>query len=272
MHYYDDGLFAGQFGVTTGKGLDKQSSLIATPGYAGNIGTMALVTATNGNSYVYYPDESIHAGLHRWRVDGTVNELSTTGTIGSGTWSGNSYLGSGSAWPSTNLVANPGFESEASTYTLSGTGALGCTVGPVDWQVNSSDGTGAGAFYTGWMDITGGASTTTFAHSLPYHATIAKGSAYKVTPCQILGPISSGTYTLSAWVVSSGSQSVARMYCKKVPLSTTFDYTTSIPTSATWTQITIPNIVITGGMAEIGFDVQGAAGQYIYIDDVSFSH
>lgn len=271
MHFYDDGLFVGQFGVTTGKGLDKTTAYLSVPGFGGNIAMMSMVTSTTGVPYVYYSDESGHDGLHRWRMDGTVNEMSVSGTLSaSGIWSGNADLGNAAAWPAVNLVANPGFESEASTYTLSGSSALGYTVSPVNWQVNSSDGTGAGAFYSAWMDITGGTSTSIFARSYPYHATIAKNSAYKVTPCQILSQLTSGTYNLSAWVVSSGGQTLARMYCKKTPLSSTFDYTVNIPTASVWTQITINNIVVTGGQAEIGFDVQGGSGQYIYIDDVSF--
>ncbi|MGB8352865.1 MAG: hypothetical protein WCD79_03175 [Chthoniobacteraceae bacterium] len=273
MHYYDDGLFVGQFGVThpQSRALDTTGAFVSAPGGGGNIADMLMV-ASSGTSYVYLCSEAGLGGIYRWRLDGTVNEISTTGTLNSsGVWSGTGNLGSALAWSGTNLVINPGFEAEASTYNLSGTAALNYPVIPAGWQV-ASGGNGVRAFYTAWMEVTGGTNTKLFAQSLPYHATIASSGTYHVTPFQILNPLASGTYRMTASVASSGSQSLARMYFKKVPLSGTFDQTANITASGTWTTVTIDPIVVTGDQGEIGFDVSGSPGQYIYIDNVVFSH
>lgn len=275
MHYYDDGLFVGQFGTTIDDYWAKPYRIDTTPfggeaapGLAGNIQAAGMVNNA-GTNYIYCTDEAFHAGIHRWRLDGTINEIQAEANSGSNAWYD---LSTAVAWPTTNLVLNPGFECEAATYALSF--GLGYTATPVGWQVdNGSDGSGAGAFYTEWTEVGGYGETTTFAHSLPYRATFAKSTPFKVRPYQIFTGIPNGTYTLSAWVRSSGGQSVAQMYWKQTPLSTTYSGTASIPTTSAWTQITIPGIAITGGQAEIGFNVQGtgAAGQYVDLDDVSFS-
>lgn len=63
MHFYDNGLFVGQFGqpffVTTG---------ISAPGSAGNSFTPSL-TLANGQLFLYHNDESSR-GSHRWRAEG----------------------------------------------------------------------------------------------------------------------------------------------------------------------------------------------------------
>jgi FlgD Ig-like domain len=61
-HVNDDGLFIGQFG--TGSGTN------APPELAGNSTSLALVKDGNGNGYLYNNDESVHGGLHRWKITG----------------------------------------------------------------------------------------------------------------------------------------------------------------------------------------------------------
>jgi len=81
MHFYDDGLFVGQFG-TPGSSAATGSTI--PPGAAGNI-MMGALTATNGNTYLYVNDENQHGGEHRWRLDGltTIAELAGSGTLNS---------------------------------------------------------------------------------------------------------------------------------------------------------------------------------------------
>lgn len=90
MNYHDSGLFIGQFG-TPGNGPAK------TPqGAAGNL-AMPYVVVHGGKTYVYTNDESVHGGVHRWRIDGlnTVATLSGTGAPGSAvTLSGAAPVGS----------------------------------------------------------------------------------------------------------------------------------------------------------------------------------
>jgi hypothetical protein len=63
---YDDGLFIGQFGVAgpeAGKGE-------AAAEMAGNCFAASVVKLPNGDTYLYHNDESIHGGLHRWKISG----------------------------------------------------------------------------------------------------------------------------------------------------------------------------------------------------------
>lgn len=81
-HYYDDGLFLGQFG----QNLEANGAGAAIAGFAGNYGATSMVTGTDGNLYVFTSDESVHAGVHVWKISGlgTIGELKGTGTLGQG--------------------------------------------------------------------------------------------------------------------------------------------------------------------------------------------
>jgi hypothetical protein len=77
MHYLDDGLFLGQFGVPT-----TQATAASQAGVAGNAFSPTLVRAA-GQVHLYHNDESAHGGIHRWRLDGAddVQELSGSGAL-----------------------------------------------------------------------------------------------------------------------------------------------------------------------------------------------
>jgi FlgD Ig-like domain len=66
MHFYDDGLFVGQFGVPVYASQNKNS---APAGSAGNAFSPQLA-AVNGELYLWHNDESVHAGVHRWHIEG----------------------------------------------------------------------------------------------------------------------------------------------------------------------------------------------------------
>jgi hypothetical protein len=68
LHFLDNGLFIGQFGRpwVPEKGDPGPAVAEAT----GNSFSPALVTV-NGQLYLWHNDESGHAGVHRWRIDGT---------------------------------------------------------------------------------------------------------------------------------------------------------------------------------------------------------
>ena len=80
MHYYDDGLFVGQFGEST---LGHSPYEGALPGYAGNDFSPYFVR-TNGDYYLWLNDESAH-GLQRWHFANARNirEQIGSGTLGS---------------------------------------------------------------------------------------------------------------------------------------------------------------------------------------------
>lgn len=77
MHYYDDGLFIGQFGVPNIAHFHPEGTYPA--GCAGNSFSNTYAYA-NGNLYWYHGDENVHGGIHRWRIDGidTISEQDFT--------------------------------------------------------------------------------------------------------------------------------------------------------------------------------------------------
>lgn len=83
MHFRDDGLFIGEFGVGS-EYKDNGGTEESPPGLAGNSFSPVLIEA-EGKLFLWHNDEFYHAGLHRWRIDGvdTITEL--TGTIRLGT-------------------------------------------------------------------------------------------------------------------------------------------------------------------------------------------
>jgi len=78
MHFLDDGLFIGQFGLAT-----TRASGVSQPGEAGNAFSSTLLRA-NGQAYLYHNDESQWGGVQRWRLAGIddIQELSATGNAG----------------------------------------------------------------------------------------------------------------------------------------------------------------------------------------------
>lgn len=75
MHFYDDGLFIGQFG-TLGVGTNRDAQV----GLAGNAFSNIMVHAANDNLYWYHNDESNHGGVHRWRIDNWRSPVEESGS------------------------------------------------------------------------------------------------------------------------------------------------------------------------------------------------
>ncbi len=77
MHFYDDGLFVGQFGLPSAK--RKQE---ADVGQSGNAFSWAVVSV-NKQLYLYNNDESSHGGVHRWHIEGadSIRELTGFGQL-----------------------------------------------------------------------------------------------------------------------------------------------------------------------------------------------
>jgi hypothetical protein len=69
LHFYDNGLFIGQFGKP-GRPQPPAERGDAPPESAGNAFSPQLVTV-DGKLYLWHNDESVHGGVHRWRIDGT---------------------------------------------------------------------------------------------------------------------------------------------------------------------------------------------------------
>ena len=78
MHFLDDGLFIGEFGVSTTRATSTSQA-----GEAGNAFSSTLLRA-NGQVYLYHNDESAWGGVQRWRLAGMddIQELTATGNAG----------------------------------------------------------------------------------------------------------------------------------------------------------------------------------------------
>jgi hypothetical protein len=70
FHFFDNGLFVGQFGQPNLYGVRGDGS--AVPGEAGNSFSPSVVDM-NGEIYMYHNDESGHSASHRWHLVGAQN-------------------------------------------------------------------------------------------------------------------------------------------------------------------------------------------------------
>jgi predicted Zn-dependent protease len=80
MHFYDDGLFVGQFGeATPGHSADEG----ALPGFNGNGHCPSLIKTSSGDYYIWDSDEAAH-GPQRWHLVNARNirELTGSGSMG----------------------------------------------------------------------------------------------------------------------------------------------------------------------------------------------
>jgi hypothetical protein len=79
MHFYDNGLFVGQFGVPSWAKTEARQ-----PGFAGNSFGWNLATYAN-TLYLYCSDESTFGAVNRWKIlnTDTIVVLSGSGTVGS---------------------------------------------------------------------------------------------------------------------------------------------------------------------------------------------
>lgn len=166
----------------------------------------------------------------------TLNSLSQFNLdAAAGTWS----VGSGN-----NYVMNPSYEADrVSQIDLAGWST---------WFNTAADPN---------SNIEGGA------HSGRWSGNQYAAAAYSASRYQNITGLPNGTYTLKVWVKSSGGQSTAQIYVKNYG-GTELD--AAINTSiSSWTQITIPNIQVTNGKAQIGLYSVANAGNWVRVDDWS---
>lgn len=106
------------------------------------------------------------------------------------------------------------------------------------------------------------------AYSGSYKLVHWKNSPYESYTYQTMTGLSNGLYTLKAWVKNDyGGLGTAYMQAKDYGGSSV---TTNIPTSSSWTQITIANINVTNGQCTIGFYSNSPATKWYYVDHVEF--
>ncbi|WP_233636144.1 T9SS type A sorting domain-containing protein, partial [Hymenobacter setariae] len=148
------------------------------------------------------------------------------------------------------LVVNPSFEQDGAEVDA-----------PTGWLTSVGNGSPTSVDYT---EAYGGA------HSGTYHGTHWRNSgAYEVYTYQTVTGLANGTYSLSAWVKSSGGQPIAQLQAQNFGAGT---LTTAITaTNGDWVKVSVNNIRVTNGQCEIGFYSKAKNDQYIYFDDVAFT-
>ncbi len=146
-------------------------------------------------------------------------------------WALDATTGNWSVGPNNNYALNPSFEADRVSMTQ-----------PAGWTATNSANANSG--HTGNWNWT-----------LTANATLD----------QVVSNLPNGTYTLAAWVKSSGGQSIAQIYAKNFGGT---DMTTSINTAvSSWTQRSIAGIKVTNGSCDIGVTTTGTASQTVNVDD-----
>ncbi|KPI20428.1 Arabinogalactan endo-1,4-beta-galactosidase [Actinobacteria bacterium OK074] len=123
---------------------------------------------------------------------------------------------------------------------------------------------------TGWSEYgdTGAAYTEAGGHSGSYRLTQYSASAYKVETYQYLSGLTNGNYTLTAWVRSGGGQNSAYISLKNCGSS---EQRTDLPVSTSgWIRIVTP-IDVTNNQCTISINSDANAGNWINVDDLSFT-
>jgi hypothetical protein len=146
----------------------------------------------------------------------------------------------------TNLIVNPGFEAN---------GEISDSI--IGWNTWSS---------FGYLDADG--TWTPEAHGGTFFAYHWRNTNYDCFTYQEKTGLSNGLYTLRAWVRSSGGQSEAQMGAA-VNGGNTWVYV-NIPSTWTWTRITLSNIRVSDGTCVVGFWSVAGPYQEIDFDDVEF--
>jgi hypothetical protein len=155
-------------------------------------------------------------------------------------WSLDAATGAFAAGPGNNYALNPSFEADRVAMTQ-----------PAGWTATTNL---SGA--TPHTNASGG-------HTGNWTWRITYAGAYQATLEQVATGLPSGTYTLSAWVKSSGGQSVAQLYATGSGAEKTADLNTAI---SSWTQKSVTGIAVSG-QCRIGVAVTGGSGQTLDVDD-----
>lgn len=147
--------------------------------------------------------------------------------------------------PTKNTVTNPSFELNGVTNT------------PTGWNVWLGTGADTSTVKTEW----GG-------YSEDYKLSFWDDSNYTCSIYQTISGLENGTYSLSAWIMSSGGQSKCQIYAKNYGGTEKIG---AVPTSDIgWMRVTIDNIQVTNGKCEIGLYTIANANNWINIDQIIF--
>ena len=132
-----------------------------------------------------------------------------------------------------------------------------------------ADGAGV-ASPAGWSEYgdTGASYTESGGHSGSYRLSHYSASAYKVETYQYLSGLTNGAHTLTAWVRSSGGQNAAYLALKNCGGP---EQRTDLPVSTSgWVRI-VTSVNVTGNQCTISINSDANAGNWINVDDLTFT-
>jgi hypothetical protein len=119
---------------------------------------------------------------------------------------------------------------------------------------------GTTPYFASYSETYGGAHTGT------YHGTHYRPENYEVYTYQTVTNLANGTYTLSAWVRSTGGQAQVQLQAKNYGGALVV---ANIPASPNqWVQVSLPGIVVSYGTCEVGFYSRASGGQWLHFDDI----
>ena len=150
--------------------------------------------------------------------------------------------------PAPGRLANAGFEDDNAPVGS-----------PTGWQTATGPNTNDNADYT---------EAYPGAHTGTYHGTHYRPEAYEIYTYQVVSDLPNGTYTLSAWMKSSGGQRQAQLQAKNFGGQALAADAPATP-DGQWVLVTIAGIQVSNGQCEIGFYSQASGGQWLYVDDVT---
>ena len=121
----------------------------------------------------------------------------------------------------------------------------------------------------GWTTIGGTVNSNKLGgHTGRWAIAQSSSSAYNATRYQNIS-LPNGTYTLSAWVKSSGGQKKATIFAKNFGGA---EMNRSISQSmGSWTKVTISGITVTNGSIQVGVFSDANAGNWVNVDDFSLT-
>ncbi|MFE2297670.1 glycosyl hydrolase 53 family protein [Streptomyces sp. NPDC059445] len=132
-----------------------------------------------------------------------------------------------------------------------------------------SDGAGV-AVPAGWSESgsTGASYVESGGHGGSYRLSHYSASAYKVETYQTLTGLTNGSYKLTAWVRSGGGQNSAYLALKNCGGA---EQRTDLPVSTSgWIHLVVP-VSVTGGQCTISVSSDANAGNWINVDDLTFT-
>ncbi|WP_377268866.1 glycosyl hydrolase 53 family protein [Peterkaempfera sp. SMS 1(5)a] len=136
-----------------------------------------------------------------------------------------------------------------------------------------ANGTGTGS-PTGWSTTsatgqTGASYTESGGHSGSYRLTHWAAGAYKVETSQQLSGLAKGSYTLTAWVRSSGGQNSAYLALRNCGGA---EQRTDLPPTpdGAWIRL-VTSVSVTTGSCTVSIDSDANAGNWINVDDLTLA-